>query len=135
MSITNITAAIAQEILEQTLPYPIQWPNASTETPNDTVWLRITFLDFPDEPVTFGSNGYNRCNGLMQVDVFSPKGKGRFEANAAVDAVKGFFKTGAVLEYNNQKVCIDSASVKPSTDEPDWYGMLILINFTAYIAR
>lgn len=135
MSITNITAAIVEEIIEQSLPYPIKWPNTPPNTPNNATWLRVTFLDFPDEPYTLGMDGMNRTNGLMQVDVFSPKGQARFAANTAIDEVKSFLKTSAVLEYNGQKVLINSASVRPNQSETDWHSMIIEVSFTAYTNR
>lgn len=135
MSDANIRAGLLQGVIDASLPYPIKWPNKPFTTPNNAPWVRITILNMGDSPVTLGSGGYNDRTGLMQVDIFVPKGSGDLTATTTTDTVKNIFKTGAKLTHSGQTVRINSAATRTGTDEQEWFSRIIDVDFTSYEMR
>lgn len=141
MSEVTARAALIAGMMQADQPHLMKMPNSDrfvradgsyqTETPASEPWLRLTLLNVSDEPVTMSNTGYNRRQGVAQIDVFSPKRTGDLMAAQLADKVREVFKTGA----NINGVRINSASTSPGQDESNWYSRIINVDFYFYTNR
>ena len=102
----------------------ISYPNAPFTTPNNQAWARLSIIPTASTNVAVGGGAaWVRRNGLIVVDVFTPKGSG-INANMDIcDAVTDLFEN---TEFGNVKTFeADTAKIE---DEP-WLGYQVTINF------
>ena len=129
------TALIQGVITANVSNYPVKWPNAEFDTPNNTIFVAADLLTMDDEPVTNGIGGYNRVFGVLQLSVYAPSGSSDVGALSAVDELENTFKTGAKLTHNGVVVRILSASSRQGPQESSWYSQIISVEYETYLMR
>lgn len=130
-----IRDTLTQALVAANLSYPIKWPNAPFNTPNNAVHLRMTLISIGDEPRTLGAQGRNQNDGVLQVDVFAPKNSGDIALYNAVDDVLGVYSSGKDLSYNGRVIRINSVTDRQGTDDSSWFHRIIEVNFTTFTNR
>jgi hypothetical protein len=114
--------------------YPVSYQNVPFSPPNNTPWLQA-FIRFGDNAyatlLPTGGVGFNRQNGTLVVNVFTPVGLGA-GANFTIDErIKDLFDRRTV-----SGIIFDAASgpaqVTPASPEP-YYQTQITITFEAYV--
>jgi hypothetical protein len=114
--------------------YPVSYQNVPFSPPNNTPWLQV-FIRFGDNAYAtlrpIGSSGFNRQNGTLVVNVFTPVGVGAGANFTIAERVKDLFDRRTV-----SGVIFDAASgpaqVTPASPEP-YYQTQITITFEAYV--
>ena len=128
----DVRAAIEGRIATQMAiapAYPVSYQNVPFTPPNNTPWLQVF--------VRFGDNNYatltsfNRQNGVLVVNVFTPIGVGAAANYTIAERVKDLFDRQTV-----SGIIFDAASgpaqVTPASPEP-YYQTQLTITFEAYV--
>jgi hypothetical protein len=114
--------------------YPVSYQNVPFNPPNNTPWLQV-FIRFGDNAyatlLPIGSSGFNRQNGTLVVNVFTPVGLGAGANFTIAERVKDLFDRRTV-----SGIIFDAASgpaqVTPASPEP-YYQTQMTITFEAYV--
>jgi len=114
--------------------YPVSYQNVPFNPPNNTPWLQA-FIRFGDNAyatlLPTGGVGFNRQNGTLVVNVFTPVGLGAGANFTIAERVKDLFDRRTV-----SGIIFDAASgpaqVTPASPEP-YYQTQITITFEAYV--
>jgi len=128
----DVRAAIEGRIATQMAiapAYPVSYQNVPFSPPNNTPWLQVF--------VRFGDNAYatlasfNRQNGVLVVNVFTPIGNGAAANYTIAERVKDLFDRQIV-----SGIIFDAASgpnvVTPAAPEP-YFQTQLTITFEAYV--
>ena len=128
-----IEGRIAAE-LAKAPTYPVSYQNVPFTPPNNTPWLQA-FIRFGDNAyatlLPIGSAGFNRQNGTLVVNVFTPIGAGTAANFTIAERVKDLFDRAKF-----SSIIFDPASgpaqVTPAAPEP-YYQTQLTATFEAYV--
>jgi hypothetical protein len=96
-------------------------------------WARLTDLPSGREPAAFGGTNPVERTGILQVDIFHPKGSGTGAVLADVDTAMAFYTPGKRIEYQGQSVLIRKAERSQLRTEDLWQSVAVSIYYTAWI--
>jgi hypothetical protein len=132
----DVRAAIEGRIATQMAiapAYPVSYQNVPFSPPNNTPWLQV-FVRFGDNAYATligPSTGFNRQNGTLVVNVFTPVGVGAAANYTIAERVKDLFDRQIV-----SGIIFDAASgpaqVTPASPEP-YFQTQLTITFEAYV--
>ena len=109
--------------------YPVSYQNVPFTPPNNTPWLQV-FLRLGDNAYAT-LNSFNRQNGVLVVNVFTPVGVGVAANFTIAERIKNLFDRQTVAS-----IIFDAASgpsqVTPAAPEP-YYQTQLTITFEAYV--
>tara|TARA_R110000868_G_scaffold31638_4_gene115912 strand:+ start:1480 stop:1887 length:408 start_codon:yes stop_codon:yes gene_type:complete len=128
----DIRAAIEGRIATQMAiapVYPVSYQNIPFTPPNNNPWLQV-FLRLGDN--TYATlNSFNRQNGTLVVNVFTPIGVGVAANFTIAERIKDLFDRAKF-----SSIIFDAASgpsqVTPAAPEP-YYQTQLTITFEAYV--
>lgn len=132
----DIRAAIEGRISAEMakLPtYPISYQNVPFTPPNNTPWLQV-FIRFGDNnyaTLLAPSTGFNRQNGVLTVNVFTPLGDGTAANFTIAERVKALFDRQVVSSIH-----FDAASGPAQVTPPApaaYHQTQLTITFEAYV--
>lgn len=118
------------------LPYPTKWPNAPfVDQPNNSTWLRVTPLY--GVPNQIGLAKTDRIDGILQIDIFTPRDTGDAIAINIVDALRGALPSnGLALTSGNVSVKFSSCGLAGSSiEDGGWSKFIFEARFYAYVDR
>jgi hypothetical protein len=124
--ITKLSGALPA--LVDIVQYPNQPPrikgSATTKQPSNENWIRLSLIPTASTNVaTGGGQTWVRRNGLIAVDVFTPKGSSLVSNQTICDDITALFEN---TEFGNVKTF--EATTAKIEDEP-WLGYQVTINF------
>jgi len=133
----DVRAAIEGRIaaeLAKAPTYPVSYQNVPFTPPNNTPWLQA-FIRFGDNAyatlLPTGGVGFNRQNGTLVVNVFTPIGNGTAANFTIAERVKDLFDRAKF-----SSIIFDPASgpaqVTPAAPEP-YYQTQLTATFEAYV--
>jgi len=133
----DVRAAIEGRIATQMAvnpAYPVAYGNVPFTPPNNTPWVQAQ-LRFGDNTyatlLPTGGVGFNRQNGVLTVNVFTPIGAGAAANYTIAERLKDLFDRQTVLG-----IIFDAASgpnvVVPASPEP-YFQTQLTITFEAYL--
>ena len=127
-----IEGRIAAEMVKEPA-YQVSYPNVPFTPPNNAPWLQVS-LNLGDNAyatLVGPGTGYNRQNGVLVVNVFTPIGVGAAANYTIAERVKDLFDRQTV-----SGIIFDAASgpaqVTPASPEP-YYQTQLTITFEAYV--
>lgn len=130
----DLRAALIQSVLNASLSYPIKWPNAPFDTPTNETWLRVTPLYGQPSPLSY--NKTDRIDGVLQIDVFVPKGKGDLTGHQVADEIRQALPVNAEkITSGNVSVQFSSVGVVGENEEDAWYKTIISAQFYTFVDR
>ena len=113
--------------------YPVSYQNVAFTPPNTTPWLQV-FIRFGDNgyaSLLSPSTGANRQNGVLTVNVYTPKGVGTGANLTIAERVKDLFD-----RVKLDGIIFDAASgpaeVIPGSPEP-YFQTQLTVTFEAYL--
>jgi hypothetical protein len=112
-------------------PVNVAVPNIQFIPPASKQFFVLSFLPGEHEPSGMGTEAHNRFNGVFQIDVYSPLGKGEDEVNAKYEALSKLFGRGKYFEM----VLIQKVYCPQRETSADTYRAVIRINWTANIPK
>ena len=128
----DIRAAIEGRIATQMAiapVYPVSYQNVPFTPPNNTPWLQV-FLRLGDNAYAT-LNSFNRQNGTLVVNVFTPIGVGAAANFTIAERIKDLFDRAKF-----SSIIFDAASgpaqVTPATPEP-YFQTQLTATFEAYV--
>lgn len=140
----QIDQALIKSFEALQLNIPIAWQNYPPIDPitGDIVssllgamWGRVTIMPARPTVVTMGSDGKDQIDGIMQVDLFSPRNSGTAEAHAIADVIAASFFAGSVHSMGEVDVHVDFCGRTGATEKLDSYLTKIEIGFHSWISR
>jgi hypothetical protein len=132
----DIRAAIEGRIATQMAiapAYPVSYQNVPFSPPNNTPWIQafIRFGDNAYATLIGPATGYNRQNGVLTINVFTPVGVGSGANYTIAERLKDLFDRQTV-----SGIIFDAASgpaqVTPAEPEP-YFQTQLTITFEAYV--
>jgi len=128
-----IEGRIAAELAKAPV-YPVSYQNVPFTPPNNTPWLQA-FIRFGDNAyatlLPTGGVGFNRQNGTLVVNVFTPIGAGTATNFTIAERVKDLFDRAKF-----SSIIFDPASgpaqVTPAAPQP-YYQTQLTATFEAYV--
>jgi hypothetical protein len=79
-------------------PTNVAFPNVPFTPPVNKGFFVLSFLPGEPEPAGMGTEAHNRFEGLYQIDIYSPIGKGEDEVNAKYEALARLFERGKCFD-------------------------------------
>jgi hypothetical protein len=136
-TLNEVRAAIEGRIAAQMAiapVYPVSYQNVPFTPPNNTPWLQV-FIRFGDNAyatlLPTGNVGFNRQNGTLVVNIYTPIGVGPAANFTIAERIKDLFDRVTV-----SGVIFDAASgpaqVTPASPEP-YFQTQLTITFEAYL--
>ena len=113
--------------------YPVSYQNVPFSPPNNTPWVQafIRFGDNAYATLIGPATGYNRQNGVLVINVFTPIGVGSGANYTIAERLKDLFDRQTV-----SGIIFDAASgpsqVTPAQPEP-YFQTQLTITFDAYV--
>ena len=114
--------------------YPVAYPNVPFTPPNNLPWLQVslTFGDNSYATLIGPSTGFNKQNGLLTVNTFTPVGNGAAANYTIAERIKDLFDRQTV-----SSIIFDAASgpnvITPSEPEAAYLQTQLNITFEAYL--
>ncbi len=138
----DVRTALVNAVFTMNLSYPIKYPNGQFYTgstpsaqPSNAPWLMVTDLPAPIVQASLGQSGQDNQTGVLQVDIFVPKGSGDIKALQIADEVETLIYSGRVVAYNGVNVVIRHVSVRNGAEEDNFYRKIVEIDYYTYLAR
>jgi len=107
---SKVRSALVQSLVDlstaNSWTYPIAAENNPEEQNHDSVWLGISYIPNIPDVATLGDGGEDDLNGIFQIDIFTPLGKGEKDALDIVDVLRSYFTAGRRFAYSGQEVVI-----------------------------
>ena len=130
----DLRTALIQSILNASLSYPIKWANAPFDTPTNETWLRVTPLYGQPQPYSMTTT--DRIDGVLQIDVFVPKGKGDLIGHQVADEIRQALPVNAEkITQGAVSVQFLSVGVSGEDVEDAWYKTIISAQFYTFVDR
>jgi len=113
--------------------YPVSYQNVPFSPPNNTPWVQafVRFGDNAYATLIGPATGYNRQNGVLVINVFTPIGVGSGANYTIAERLKDLFDRQTV-----SGIIFDAASgpsqVTPAQPEP-YFQTQLTITFDAYV--
>ena len=114
--------------------YPVAYQNVPFTPPNNLPWLQV-FLSFGANnygTLQAPSTGFNRQNGVITINVFTPVGVGAAANYTIAERLKDLFDRQTV-----SSIIFDAASgpnvITPSEPEAAFFQTQLVITFTGYV--
>jgi hypothetical protein len=114
--------------------YPVAYPNVPFTPPNNTPWIQVSLLFGENSYATLigPSTGFNKQNGVLLINVFTPVGVGAAPNYTIAERIKDLFDRQTV-----SSIIFDAASgpnvITPSEPEAAYFQTQITITFEAYL--
>lgn len=112
--------------------YKIAFPGTEFTPPQNSIWLKADYL--MAKPVMIGAftQGMYREQGIYQVTVFGPKGRGALDIVEATDVVMDRFQRGTELTGIGPTVKIERCYRSSPMEESPWTKVPVSIEFWWY---
>lgn len=131
----NIVNALIQSVLNASLPYPIKWPNAPFDQPDNATFVRVTPL--LSSPIMVALNKTDRVDGVLQIDVFAVKSSGDLIGYEVADTLRQSFpNNGESISEGGVNVFFKTVGIMGGAEsEEAFYRTMIESSFYAYVDR
>jgi hypothetical protein len=136
-TINDVRAAIEGRIATQMAiapAYPVSYQNVPFTPPNNAPWLQA-FIRFGDNAyatlLPTGNAGFNRHNGVLTVNIFTPVGAGTAANFTIAERIKNLFDRVTVSGIIFDPVS-GPAQVTPAAPQP-YYQTQLTATFEAYL--
>jgi hypothetical protein len=114
-------------------PVNVAMPNIPFIPPVNKSFFVLSFLPGEPDPAGMGTYAENRFEGLYQVDIYSPIGKGEGEVNAKYEALARLFERGKTFdEVIIQKVY---CPLRETDDKLGVYRAVVRIEWTCDLPK
>lgn len=126
------SALVAAFIASEVMPIERTALEGRSYTPvQGQSWARLTGLPTGRAPAGLGSAALQEWTGILQIDLYHPKGTGHADLLAGADAAMEFFRSGRRLIRQGQSVLIRRAERSQIRQEDVWQSVSISVYCTA----
>lgn len=133
---SKLHAALMQGVVDAALGLPMAVENAPFTKPADgSPWCSVFILENQPSVATLGHEGEDAHDGIVQVDLNYPLGKGEAAVRAKADQVASFFKAGRRLPYQGVYATVASCGRSRGREVDGWYRVSMTITWFARVPR
>lgn len=125
----DIQAALDSHMASMAGGTPIAWPNVTYKPAAGTTYFKVDYLPGETIQASLGSSGQDITNGIYQVSIVMPRGKGR---TTLTDTIADHFSRGSVLSYNGIKLRVRGVSVGPNIYDGAWTIVPVSVSIQSY---
>lgn len=129
ISLASVTELPTHPTTRRTL---LAFENVDFEAVDGVGWVRGTFAPIVSVRETAGDTGYSRIDGLFNIGVFWPIGKGSGEPRRLADAIIKHFKSGTVLSEGEARITVVASWRGPALKEDEWYHIPLTVEWYAH---
>lgn len=97
-----------------------------------TPWQKTTLLPADTEAAGVGVDARNRHDGVYQISLFYPSGKGLGAVLAQADAIASWFKRGTSLDKNTTSIEVTAVLRGPAIPDAEWVMVPVSIQYFAH---
>lgn len=119
-------------VFAQSLP-PVAWEGIPYDPSGE--YFSQFFLPGQTSPSSMGDTGLDLTEGIYQINVNVPAGKGTARLNELADSIATRFKPRQYLTYNGVSVQIRSVSRNQATNDGKYMTSVIDIEFETYTTQ
>ena len=130
----DISAALDVQLSIMAGVPPVAWANIPFTPVSGTLYIRPHVLPNNTAQAAAGSTGIDRHEGIYQVDVLAPAGRGKKEATEMADLVANHFARGTTLAYNGTNVRLGSVSRTSGEVDEDRFVINVSIEYFTHTA-
>lgn len=131
MSYQSIQTILDTQLLTVISADELQLENVRRETAG-TGFYRSTLLPSQTQIATLGVNGYDKLNGMYQIDVFVKIGTGATAANTKADTIMAAFIKGNYLSDVSIDVLVENKWRLPARTLQNFYQIPVIVQWSVY---
>lgn len=109
----------------------VAYPNKVYEPVVNKEWLKVTFLQSKSSDTVL-SSGYERLNGIMQININVPKDSGTYELYNISKELKEIFEPNSILRNGNNKVHLQNVYLEGENIEESWFTKYLTIEYSEF---
>lgn len=99
---------------------------------NGQSWARITDLPSSNDPAGLGRHAPDERLGILQIDLFHPKGSGTAPILGDAQWVLQYFHKGRRLEYDGQVVKVRKSQRSQMRQEDLWQSVSVDVHYITW---
>ena len=107
------------------------YPNKVFEPVIGENWLGVSFMQ-ADSSDTVIAEGYERLNGIMQININVPKNTGTYDLYKISDDLKSIFKSNGILSYNGSTVHLQHTYLRGEDISDNWFCKFLTIEYSEF---
>ena len=108
----------------------IAYPNVNFKPDVARPWFKLFYLPTTSTDIGFGKNN-ERIKGIMQVDIFIPRGRGTWDGYKYAEELQNVFGINTAIHTENGVVRITEFNLD-SFQEDDWFRIMVEIHYTSF---
>lgn len=133
---SKLNAALMQGVVDCALALPLAVENAKFDKPTDgSPWAAVFIIPNQPSVATLGDEGEDAHDGIVQIDLNYPLGKGEAAVRAKADQVASFFKAGKRLPYQGVFATVSSCGRSRGREVDGWYRVSMTVTWFARVPR
>jgi hypothetical protein len=135
MTLAAIQTAFDAELLDYQAHNPIEvaWENTVYNPVEGVAYLATRMSARVQTVRGTGANGTVEWSGTYQISVFGPIGEGMWNVATMADGLRLFFRRGTtLLTVDGLSVLLDTPTVPPAIEQPNWVMLPVLVNWFCY---
>lgn len=107
---------------------PVQYQNQAFTEPEAALWTRFSLIEDGTAPTSIGKN-QRRTIGILNLQVFVPKGSGTKPANEVKDKVASFLDYLEISPASGHTIIFDTTKIRFVQESERWGEHLVSCNF------
>lgn len=128
----SIRAAFETRLSTLSGTHETAYMNQSYTPTKGTTWVRGSLLPAQTQAASIGLDGNDLYQGIFQVDVFVPQGKGSGEGVRLADDVIEHFPKSTVLTSGVFRIRIENSWITTPREEPDWFMIPVSVSWFSH---
>ncbi len=112
----------------------IAWENKPFTAPKAKPWMEFFFMPTGERIATLGADGYDRVDGLAQVNVNYPINIGEGNSRKTINELRACFKPQAIL-FDDQEIRIVSRSRTGGAQRDGFYKIPFTVRWFSHLTR
>lgn len=135
MSISSVRSALVQHFIDGAFGLDTQYENRKFTPPDNEAWSALFFIPAAAEADTQGTQGSDRWDGIVQIDLNYPLDTGESSILAKADAIIQQFKAGTKLLYSGQAVTLKASGRNQGSIVNSQYRISITAGWYSFVSR
>lgn len=135
MSISSVRTALVNHYSDGAFGMETAYENRKFTPPDNEEWAALFFIPASSEADTQGTQGSDRWDGIVQIDLNYPLDSGESSILAKADAIIQQFKAGTKLLYSGQAVTLKASGRNQGSIVNSQYRISITAGWYSFVSR
>lgn len=132
MSIINAKDALLTRLASIADPWPTVYENQEFEPPENGSWQMPLFIFDGPEAMGWGAESVEEWKGIMQVNLFAPRGSFAMGVEQKAEAIRAHFPRSLNLSNDGFTVTILNVKTHHGMNDGRWFHMPVSIYWHSY---